>query len=128
MYPEEYLYSTEHEWVRVEDDCCVLGITTYAQDELGEVVYVEMPEVGTIFEAHDEIGSIESVKAVAEIYTPVAGEIVEVNEALDDTPELLNEDPHEAAWLVKIRHTSPDDLSGLMDASAYREHIQQDGD
>ena len=123
MYPEDYKYSEEHEWVRLEDDLCVVGITSFAQEQLGEVVYVEMPEVGSTFEAGDEIGTIESVKAVAEIYTPITGEIVEVNETLDDTPEQVNEDPHEDGWLVKIRASASDELGALMDADAYRDFI-----
>lgn len=119
MYPAEYLYSKEHEWVKVEDDVCVLGITHYAQEELGEVVFVEMPEAGESFDANDEVGTIESVKAVAEIYTPVGGEILESNESLNETPELVNEDPHGKGWLVKIRLSSRDELDGLMDAAAY---------
>jgi glycine cleavage system H protein len=119
MYPTEYLYSKEHEWVKVEDDVCVVGITHYAQEELGEVVFVEMPDVGQSFEVNDEIGTIESVKAVAEVFTPVGGEIVESNESLNETPELVNEDPHGKGWLVKIRLSSKEDLDGLMDAAAY---------
>jgi glycine cleavage system H protein len=119
MYPTEYLYSKEHEWVKVEDDVCVVGITHYAQEELGEVVFVEMPEVGQSFEVNDEIGTIESVKAVAEVFTPVGGEIVESNESLNETPELVNEDPHGKGWLVKIRLSSKEELDGLMDAAAY---------
>jgi glycine cleavage system H protein len=122
MYPSEYLYTKEHEWVRVEDDLCVLGITNFAQGELGEVVFVELPEIGEVFNAHDEIGTIESVKAVAEIYTPVAGEIVEVNETLADDPELLNDDPHTEGWLVKIRFSSAGDLQSLMNAEDYEEY------
>ncbi len=119
MYPTEYLYSKEHEWVKVEDDVCVVGITHYAQEELGEVVFVEMPDVGQSFEVNDEIGTIESVKAVAEVFTPVGGEIVESNESLNETPELVNEDPHGKGWLVKIRLSSKEELDGLMDAAAY---------
>lgn len=122
MYPSEYLYTKEHEWVRVEDDLCVLGITNFAQHELGEVVFVELPEVGQMFDANDEIGTIESVKAVAEIYTPVAGEIIEVNDSVVDDPELLNEDPHTEGWLVKIRFSSAGDLQGLMNADEYEEY------
>ena len=110
MYPRDYLYSREHEWLRVEDDLCVLGITEFAQQELGEVVFVELPEVGQVFDTNDELGTIESVKAVAEVFTPVAGEVVEVNEAVVDDPELLNEDPHGEGWLIKIRFSSADDL------------------
>jgi glycine cleavage system H protein len=124
MYPTEYLYSREHEWVRVQDDVCVLGITEFAQQELGEVVYVELPEVGQVFDATDEIGTIESVKAVAEVYTPVAGEIVEINDAVVDDPELLNEDPHAEGWLVKIRFSSAADLKSLMNAEQYEEYAK----
>lgn len=124
MYPSEYLYSREHEWVRVQDDVCVLGITEFAQQELGEVVFVELPEAGQVFDANDELGTIESVKAVAEVFTPVAGEIVEVNEAVVDDPELLNEDPHVEGWLVKIRFSSAADLKSLMNAEEYEEYVK----
>ncbi len=124
MYPTEYLYSREHEWVRVEEDVCVLGITEFAQQELGEVVFVELPEVGQVFDSNDEVGTIESVKAVAEIYTPVAGEVVEVNGAIEDDPELLNEDPHGEGWLLRIRFSSADDLKSLMTAEQYEEYAR----
>ena len=123
MYPEDFKYSNDHEWIRIEDDICVVGITDYAQDELGEVVFVEMPEAGQTFDAHDEIGSIESVKAVAEVYTPLSGEIVEVNEALEEAPEIVNKDPHGEGWLVKIRFSSSAELSELMDVEAYRQFL-----
>lgn len=124
MYSSDYLYSREHEWVRVMDDVCVLGITEFAQQELGEVVFVELPEVGQMFNAQDELGTIESVKAVAEVYSPVAGEVVEINEAVVDDPEMLNDDPHGEGWLVKIRFSSADDLKALMNAEAYEEYIK----
>jgi len=124
MYPSDYLYSREHEWVRVMDDICVLGITEFAQQELGEVVFVELPEVGQVFNAQDELGTIESVKAVAEVYSPVAGEVVEINEAVVDDPEMLNDDPHGEGWLVKIRFSSADDLKALMTAEQYEEYIK----
>jgi glycine cleavage system H protein len=124
MYPSDYLYTREHEWVRVEDDVCVLGITEFAQHELGEVVFVELPEVGQVFDTGDELGTIESVKAVAEIYTPVAGEVAEVNEAVSDDPELLNEDPHGEGWLIKIRFSSASDLKELMKAEQYEEYVK----
>ncbi|HYO13889.1 MAG TPA: glycine cleavage system protein GcvH [Thermoanaerobaculia bacterium] len=124
MYPSEYLYSREHEWVRVQEDVCILGITEFAQQELGEVVFVELPEAGQVFDANDELGTIESVKAVAEVYTPVAGEIVEVNEAVVDDPELLNEDPHGEGWLVKVRFSSAADLKSLMNAEEYEEYVK----
>ena len=125
MYPDDYRYTTEHEWVRVEDDIAVLGVTDFAQKELGDVVFVELPQVGHVYDAGDEIGSIESVKAVAEVFTPIAGEIVEVNEALADDPELINEDPHVDGWLVKVRYSASSDLDSLMDAEAYGEFVQQ---
>ena len=124
MYPADYLYSREHEWVRVDDDVCTLGITHFAQQELGEVVFVELPEVGEVFDAGEEIGTIESVKAVAEVYTPVAGEILEVNPALTDDPELLNDDPHADGWLVKVKFSTADDLKNLMSAERYEEFLR----
>ena len=124
MYPSEYLYTKEHEWIRVEDDVCVLGITEFAQQELGEVVFVELPEVGQVFDTSDEIGTIESVKAVAEVYSPLAGEIVEINEAVVEDPELINEDPHNEGWLVKIRFSSAADLKQLMNGEKYEEYVK----
>ena len=124
MYPSEYLYSREHEWVRVEDDVCVLGITEFAQQELGEVVFVELPEVGQVFDSGDEVGTIESVKAVAEVYTPLAGEVVEINDAVVDDPELINEDPHHEGWLIKVRFSSAADLKQLMNAEQYEEYAK----
>ena len=119
MYPSDYRYTRDHEWVRIEGDTCTLGITDFAQKELGEVVYVELPEVGHLFDAHDELGTIESVKAVAEVYTPVAGEIVEINESLKDDPQLVNEDPHADGWLVKIKYSDSSDFDELMNAEDY---------
>ncbi len=127
-YPSAYLYTEEHEWVRVDGDLCVLGITEFAQHELGEVVFVELPEVGQVFDAKDEIGTIESVKAVAEVYTPVAGEVVEINDAVVEDPELLNEDPHGDGWLVKFRFSSSNDLKSLMSAEKYEEFVKQGGE
>ena len=124
MYPETYRYSKEHEWFHLEEDSCVLGITDFAQDELGEVVFVELPAVGTIFEADDEIGTIESVKAVSEIYTAVSGEVVEVNETLADSPEKINEDPHGEGWLVRIKIAAREDLDGLLSAEEYEQRTK----
>ena len=128
MYPKDYLYSREHEWVRVDGDVAVGGITEFAQEELGEVVFVELPEVGQVFNTGDELGTIESVKAVAEVYTPVAGEVVEVNDAVVDDPELLNDDPHTEGWLVKIRFSSASDLKELMSAEKYEEYVESGGE
>jgi glycine cleavage system H protein len=126
MYPSDYRYTEEHEWVKDRGDgTCALGITEFAQEELGEVVYVDLPEVGARFDSGDEIGTVESVKAVAEIYTPLAGEVVEVNEAVADDPELLNEDPHGKGWLIALRYESADDLAALMDAGAYEAFLEK---
>jgi glycine cleavage system H protein len=125
MYPSEFRYTREHEWVKVDDDVCVLGITDFAQQELGEVVFVELPEVGHVFDAGDELGTIESVKAVAEVYTPVAGEVIEVNDALKDDPQLVNEDPHGDGWLLKMRFSSSSDFEDLMDADAYEAYASE---
>jgi len=124
MYPTDYLYSREHEWIHVDGEVAVVGITEFAQEELGEVVFVELPEVGQVFNTGDELGTIESVKAVAEVYTPVAGEVVEVNDAVVDDPELLNDDPHSEGWLVKIRFSSASDLKELMNAEKYEEFVK----
>lgn len=120
MYPSQYLYSEEHEWISVDGDVAVLGITDFAQSELGEVVYFEAPEAGQSFAAGDEVGSIESVKAVSSIYTPLSGEVVEVNEAIEDSPEVVNEDPHADGWLFKIRMSSPSEVENLMSAKKYQ--------
>ena len=128
MYPNEYLYSEDHEWIKVDGDVGVLGITDFAQGELGEVVYFEPPDVGDDFQAGDEIGSIESVKAVSPIYTPVAGEVVEVNTAIEDAPEIVNDDPHGDGWLVKVRLTSTDELRKLMNAEQYQASLEEEQD
>jgi glycine cleavage system H protein len=124
MYPADYLYSREHEWVKVEGDICIIGITEFAQLELGEVVFVELPEAGQVFNSGDELGTIESVKAVAEVYTPVAGEVVEINDAVVEDPELLNEDPHGEGWLLRLRFSSASDLKELMNAEKYEEYVK----
>jgi glycine cleavage system H protein len=119
-YPDDLLYTEEHEWIRLDEEDAVLGITDFAQSELGDVVFVELPEPGDVFDAEDEVGTIESVKAVAEIYTPVSGEVVEVNTALADRPEIVNQDPHGRGWLLRLRLSKPDETVALMNAEAYR--------
>ena len=122
MNVPEHLHYTEHdEWIRVEGDVIVIGITDHAQDALGELVHVELPEVGDSFEAAAAVCEVESVKAVAEVYTPVAGEVIEVNEEVGDEAERINEDPYGAGWLVKLRVSEAP--SGLLDAAAYRDKI-----
>jgi glycine cleavage system H protein len=128
MYPEENLYTKDHEWLLVQGDVGVVGITEYAQQELGDVVYVDLPEVGDPFDAGDPFGSVESVKAVSEIFCPVGGEVVEVNEKLEDSPELINESPHVKAWLIKIRISNPEELKELLSAEEYEEYLQEQGE
>jgi len=124
-YPENYLYTREHEWLRVEGDSAVIGITDYAQKELGDVVFIELPDEGDKFEAGEVFGSIESVKAVSEIYSPVSGEVTEANQALVEKPELVNEDPHGDAWMVRIKLGNKRELDDLMTAEAYGTYIQE---
>lgn len=123
MYPENYRYTKEHEWVLVEGDRGTIGITFHAQKELGDIVYVDLPRVGTVVEQGKALGSVESVKAVSDIYAPVSGEILEVNTALADAPEKLNEDPHGEAWLVKIRLSHPDEVKDLLSAADYQSYV-----
>jgi len=123
MYPSDFRYTKEHEWIKVTGDTGTVGITDYAQHELGDVVFVELPKVGAKFNASQSFGTVESVKAVSEIYSPASGEVVETNTALADAPETINKDPHGAAWMIKIRLTNPKELSNLMDAAAYQAYI-----
>lgn len=123
-YPDAYSYSKEHEWISVEGDIATVGITDHAQAELGDIVYVELPAVGDQLEAGQPFGTIESVKAVSELYAPVSGEVTEVHEDLVDRPEIVNEDPHGAAWMVKVTLADPGALDGLMSASDYRSFLE----
>jgi glycine cleavage system H protein len=125
MYPEDFLYSKDHEWISVHEDVGTIGITDFAQHELGDVVYVDLPEVGDTFEAGDPFGSVESVKAVSEVFCPVACEIVEVNSKLQETPELINKSPHQQAWMIKVRLTQPEELKELLSAEEYEEYLQE---
>ena len=122
-YPENFRYTKEHEWVSVNGDVGTVGITFHAQSELGDIVYVDMPTPGAAVTAGESFGSVESVKAVSEIYSPITGEVVEANDTLKDAPEKLNDDPHGEAWLVKIRLSDKSQIEGLMDASAYQAYI-----
>jgi glycine cleavage system H protein len=123
MYPEEFRYTKEHEWVKPEAGIGTIGITDHAQNELGDIVYVDLPKIGTKLEKGKSLGSVESVKAVSDIYSPVSGEVTEINELLTTAPEKLNADPHGAAWLVKVRMTAPDELKQLMAAQDYQSYI-----
>ncbi len=119
--PENLQYTRSHEWVRVEDDVATIGITDHAQEELGDVVFVELPEAGATFEAGDSFGAVESVKAVSDLYSPVSGEVVEVNSALEDAPEKINDDPYGEGWILKLRAS---DTGGLLSASDYEKVLE----
>ena len=125
MYPKDYRYTKEHEWIKADGATGTIGITDYAQHELGDVVFVELPKVGTQLKAGQSLGTIESVKAVSEIFTPVSGEVTETNPALVDAPEKINSDPHGSAWLIKIRLADPKEPASLMDAAAYEAYIAE---
>jgi glycine cleavage system H protein len=125
MYSEDNLYTKDHEWILVQDNVGTIGITDYAQHELGDVVYVELPAIGDAFEANEPFGSVESVKAVSEIFCPVSGEVIEVNSKLEESPELINQSPHQDAWLIKIRLTNPGELKELLSAQKYEEYLQE---
>lgn len=122
-YPADFRYTKEHEWVHVADNVATIGITDHAQHELGDIVYVDLPKTGSSAEAGKTFGSVESVKAVSDIYAPVSGEIVETNEGLASAPEKLNQDPHGAAWLIKVRMTAPQEIKQLMSAEDYQQYV-----
>ena len=122
MYPENFRYTKEHEWVRVEGDTGTVGITQHAQKELGDIVYVDLPKVGTMVEQGKSMGSVESVKAVSDLFSPVSGEVIAVNETLAGAPEKLNADPHGDAWLVKIRMSAPGETAQLLSAADYQSY------
>ena len=126
--PEDLHYSKDHEWVRVEGDVGVIGITDHAQNSLGDVVYVELPKAGESFSAHESFGSVESVKAVSEIFTPVGGEVVEVNEALQDEPERVNTDPYGDGWMIRIRMTNPGEVDSLLSAAEYEDFTKAEAE
>ncbi|WP_034251643.1 glycine cleavage system protein GcvH [Arsenicicoccus bolidensis] len=122
-YPENLRYTAEHEWVAVEGDLAKIGVTAYAQDALGDVVYVNLPAVGDTVSAGDSCGEVESTKSVSDLYSPVSGEVVEVNEELDGTPESVNSDPYGSGWMFTVKVTDPGQLDGLMDVSAYKAQL-----
>jgi glycine cleavage system H protein len=126
MYPEELHYTKQHEWVRLKDDVGVVGITDHAQNELGDIVYVDLPRVGAKVEQAKTMGSVESVKAVSDIYSPVSGEVIEINDVLATSPEKLNESPHGDGWLVKIRLSAPAEIQGLLSAADYEKYVAEE--
>ncbi|MFQ5895148.1 MAG: glycine cleavage system protein GcvH [Nitrospinota bacterium] len=127
-FPDELKYTKEHEWVRVEGDRAVVGITEYAQGELGDIVYVELPEVDSEVERNGTFGVVESVKAVSDLYVPVSGRVVEVNESLQEEPELVNSDPYEDGWMIVIEMGDPSELGELMSAEDYQAYIEQESE
>ena len=121
MIPDDRKYTQEHEWVQVEGDVATIGVTDHAASELGDIVYVDLPDTGSEFSAGDSVGSIESVKAVADLYLPISGEVIEINEGLDGDPGLVNNSPMDDGWMIKVRMTDSSEADGLMDAAAYEE-------
>jgi glycine cleavage system H protein len=125
-FPEDLRYSKEHEWVLVEGNVATIGITDYAQDQLGDIVFVELPAIGDKVSKEDAFGVVESVKAVSDIYAPVSGKVLEVNDDLPDNPEMLNEDPYGDGWIIKIEMNDPDDLKDLLTASEYETYVAEE--
>jgi glycine cleavage system H protein len=125
-FPEDYKYSKEHEWVLVEGHVATIGITDFAQDQLGDIVFVELPTVGDKVSKEDAFGVVESVKAVSDIYAPVSGKVLEVNDDLPENPEMLNEDPYGDGWIIKIEMSDPDELNDLMTAAEYEEYVAEE--
>ena len=119
-----YKFSKDHEWVKLEGDIATIGVSDYAQKEMGDIVYVDIPEEGSSFSKGDTCSNIESVKAVNDIFTPLSGEVVEVNTSLEDTPENINKDPYGSGWIFKIKISDPDELNGLLDADQYEEYLK----
>jgi glycine cleavage system H protein len=128
MYPEEYRYSKEHEWIKVDGDRGTVGITDFAQQQLGDVVFVELPEVGATFSVQDVFGNIESVKAVSELFCPISGEILEVNQTAVDSPELVNKDPHGEAWLIVFKIQDPAEIDQLLSAADYQKYLEEEAE
>jgi glycine cleavage system H protein len=125
-FPDELKYTEEHEWVSIEGDIATIGISDFAQNQLGDVVFVELPEVGDELEAGKPFGVVESVKAVSDLFAPLSGEVIDVNEELNDTPELINTSAYEDGWIVKLRLSNPEELDELMDADAYQELVNEE--
>lgn len=124
--PKEYRYSEEHEWVKVDGNKVVVGITDFAQHELGDIVFVELPEVGTELKVNEPFGSVESVKTVSELYAPISGKVIEINEELNDSPELVNESPYENAWMIVLEPSNASELEDLLSAEKYEALISEE--
>lgn len=125
--PENLRYSKDHEWVLVDDETAAIGITDYAQSSLGDVVYIDMPRVGDKFAAHEAFGSVESVKAVSEVFIPIGGEVTAVNDGLNDTPEKVNSDPYGDAWFIKVKMENPLEADGMLSSEEYEEYLTSQG-
>ena len=126
MNPEDLHYAASHEWVRVDGGTGTIGITDYAQKELGEIVYLELPEVGHVYNAEDEFGTVESVKAVSELFIPVSGEVVEINKGAVSEPGIVNDDPYGDGWLIKVKLSTDEELKKLMTAERYAEYLKEE--
>ncbi len=124
MYPDNFYYSKDHEWLKLEGEVAVLGITDFAQKQLGDIIYVELPPVGKVLDAHQSLGTVESVKSVSDIYSPVSGEVIEVNSELAQTPDLINKDPHGQGWIAKLKIKDSSELQNLMKAADYEKYIE----
>lgn len=123
LVPEDLKYTKEHEWAKIEGDIATIGITDFAQSELSDIVYIELPAIGTLVEQMQPFGSIEAVKTVADLYAPLTGEVVEVNEELETNPGIINEDPYGLGWMIKIRITNPEEIQNLLSAEEYKKLI-----
>lgn len=126
MFPQDRRYTKDHEWVLVQGDQGTVGVTDYAQKQLGDVVYLELPELGRSLKAHETFGTVESVKAVSELFAPLSGEVLEVNSALVAKPERINSDPHGEAWMIRVRVADPSQVAGLLDAAAYQAYVDSE--
>ncbi len=123
-FPNDVMYTDDHEWTKEDNDEIIIGISDYAQDQLGDIVFVELPQVGEMFEKGAEFGTVESVKAVSELFLPVSGEVVAINETLDDTPELVNNEPYTGGWMLRVKLSNESELDQLMNKSAYLESLK----
>lgn len=124
MYPKDFYYSKDHEWVKAEGDTATIGITDFAQKQLGDVVYVELPAIGTQLDVHQTIGVVESVKAVSDVYSPISGEVITVNEELNNSPEMVNQDPHAKGWIIRIKVKDKADIEKLMNSVEYEKYLE----
>jgi glycine cleavage system H protein len=125
-YPEDCLYSKQHEWVRVNGDVATIGISDHAQKELGDVVFVELPKVGDSFDTNEPFGNVESVKTVSEVFCPIAGEVIEINQELVGSPQSVNEDPYGSAWFIKLKISTPEELKDLFNAGEYEQYVAEE--